>query len=509
MPSASTKTANTAPPINMPDLLHEPIKNVVCVLDKKLRNLEKRKIKLVETKRKAEEGSELNEDQKKALENLILVDNSLATVKEVHKNLTSLEQEYLKLLKRDQKRVKQEQKELFETKSQESVCRTIQIQAILGELTEEVRPDFLNAANGACQLTEDELSHLDSFYELINVSSENKKTNFSSRVKEVGLHLFNLIEAKEKPALENVTYKQLNEILTRIHDCGYFDKDEEVVEEEPELIEEEPEEEEDEEFASVDGDEHIPVVEPEPMNTFPSEDTTEEFVATDIEPISEPFLEEPVVEEVPAEMEQSVVPMEAINGVDLPPEVQQMQQSPDNEKIDFMGESEISPAMLESQQQSLNPVSPEFIPRNMQPLMDEGNGWCEPPSAPQAASSEWNESPATTDSDWQAVPDFNQGNQGGGGFRGRGGRGGGRGFGGRGRGRGGGGGGGFRGGRQDGYNNRDGGNYRGNRGGRGNRGDGNRGPRGGSRGGSGGRGGRGGGGGGFGGGFNNRSSAPQ
>jgi hypothetical protein len=144
---------------------------------------------LVETKKKAEDGNVLNEDQKKALESLNLVDNSLVTVKEIHKTLGGVEQEYVKLLRKDQKRMKQEQTQLLEQKSQQSVLRTIQIQALLGELNEDVRPDFLSAANGACALTEDELSNLDSFYELINVSSESKKTNFSSRVAEVAMHI--------------------------------------------------------------------------------------------------------------------------------------------------------------------------------------------------------------------------------------------------------------------------------------------------------------------------------
>jgi len=515
MPSASSKTAaNSIPPINMPDLLHEPIKNVVCVLDKKLRNLEKRKIKLVETKKKAEEGSELNEDQRKALENLTLVDNSLNTVKEVHKNLTTLEQEYLKLLKRDQKRVKQEQKEQSESKSQETVTQTIQIQAILGELTEEVRPDFLAGTNTACLLTAKDLANLDSFYELINLQSVSKsKTNFTNHVKEVSSHLFSVIEAKEKDAVEGITYKEINEVLARIQACGYFDKVDEVaevaVEEVEEVVVEEVKEEEEveEELVSLEEvEEEIPLEsEPNELISFTENDSptpAEEFSTPDMEPTSEPYAieeetnnEEVVVVAEVAEVETApIVHMEAINGVDLPPEVQQ--QAPDNERIDFMGESEISPAMLESQQQSLNPVSPEFIPRNMQLVSDEApNGWAEPPTAAAAAaaavapSNEWTETPSA-DNEWQAVPDFNQNNPG---FRGRGGRGGGRGFGRGGRGRGGGGGGGFRGGRQDGnYGNRE--NYRGgNRGGRGGgRGEGRGGSRGGNRGrGDGSRGGRG------------------
>ena len=64
--------------------------------------------------------------------------------------------------------------------------------------------------------------------------------------------------------------------------------------------------------------------------------------------------------------------------------------------------------MLESQQQSLNHVSPEFIPRNMQLVSDEApNGWAEPPTAAAAAaaavapSNEWTETPSA-DNEWQA-----------------------------------------------------------------------------------------------------------
>lgn len=457
MPSASSKNGNVIPPINVPDLLQEPIKNVVCVLDKKVRNLEKRKIKLVETKRKAEEGSELNEDQKKALENLILVDNSLATVKEVHKSLTTLELEYLKLLKRDQKRVKQEQKEQFETRCQEAVWRTIQIQSLLSELNEDVRPDFLNATNGACLLTDTELGHLDAFYELISISPENKTTNLSTHIQEVSCHLFNVIEAREKEVLDNLTYKQLNEILTRIQVSGYFEK--ELVGDEPDIAENFKEEinekvvlDENNELAETQSSEAENVIEQYPL----SDEQSNSGSCLDKE------------NEIMNHFDASSIHMDTVNGVDLPPEVQQMQQSPDNEKIDFMGESEISPAMLESQQLSLNPVSPEFIPRNMQPLIDEGNGW-EEQGCVSNQSSEWTES--QTEGDWQAVPELNHNQNVG--FRGRMNRGNSRTFG-RGRGRGGNINGGFRGSRQD------GGCYRGNRS-RGGRGEGNRGPRGGSR----------------------------
>lgn len=182
--------------------------------------------------------------------------------------------------------MKQEQKEQFETRSQEAVCRTIQIQALLVELTEEVRPDFLNAANGACLLTEAELGYLDSFYELINISPDNKKTNFTTHIKEVGCHLFNVIEAKEKQVLENVTYKQLNEILTRIQDSGYFEKD---VEEEPEIVENCKDEEE--ENGNIVSNEKNESDETETTETA-AEDIIEHFQPLDEQPISVTYSEQ-------------------------------------------------------------------------------------------------------------------------------------------------------------------------------------------------------------------------
>lgn len=479
MPTASTKNLNSTPAVNMPDLLQEPIKNMVCVLDKKLRNLEKRKLKLVETKKKADDGSELNEDQKKALENLILVENSLATVKEVHKTLGTVEQEYTKLLRKDQKRTKQEQKEQFEVKTHESVSRTIQIQAILGELNEEVRPDFLSGSNGACELTEDELGNLDSFYELINVSSENKKMNFTGRVSEVAMHIFSVIESKDEVAFDTVTYQQISEILTRVQECGYFDKEEEVeAEEEPEVVEEEPEVEEvvteveeEEPLQAGEQEEEEGTEECEQIEVYTESNHVEEF-PSEGEPEPETFIEPVGEEELTSgaeEIEQPEISIPETNGgVDLPPEVLQVEETPDDQRIDFLGESEISTALLlEAQQQSLNPVSPEFIPRNLQPV--EENGWVEPASAPTASTDAgWTESPSGDNSEWQANSDFSQTNGGDNGYirggRGRGGRSRSnntRGFrGSRG----------FRGGRQGQEGNyREGGNYRG-RGNRGNRG---------------------------------------
>ena len=114
----------------------------------------------------------------------------------------------------------------MENRSQKYVFDVVDAQAILGEMTEDVRPDFLAGSNGACLLTETELENLDGIYELINpASGEEKSKKLSERSKTAGQHLVSLVEGKTSAAVEEVTYKDINNVLQKIKDCGYFDKE--------------------------------------------------------------------------------------------------------------------------------------------------------------------------------------------------------------------------------------------------------------------------------------------
>lgn len=397
-----------------------------------MRNLEKRRIKLLDTKKKADKGEKLNDDQKSALKNLESIDFGLEAMKDVQKNVASLELEYAKLLKKDQKRQKQEQRDQIENRGLENSYRIVEFQAVLGELSEDVRPDFLAGENGACQLTEEDLKKLDKIYELVDPESSDEKSNkLSERSKAASRHLFNLVEGKDKTVFEGSTYKEVNEILRKIIESGYFEKVPENGDAEPEeAVVEEP---------------VVEVEEEKPVETVP----VEEVVTQE---------EETPIEEQPAEPLANI----PVNGVDLPPEVEKTHEVED-EGFRFMGESEIAPA---SQEPALNPVSPEFVPRNMQ---------SQPEETITTESGDGNDN-------WQGGNNNNQG----GNFRGRGRVSRGGGFRGRGRG-----GGNYRGGSKDGNfrggrggNRGGGGNYRGNR--EGGRGGSFRGSRGGFRGGRGG-----------------------
>lgn len=135
---------------------------------------------------------------------------------------------------------------MIETGKHQSINDVIDYQAILGEMSEDVRPDFLAGSNGACQLTESELESLDSIYECINPASgdDEEKTKLSERARVASQNLISLVEGKSSPIVEGgVTFKEVRDTLQKIKASGYFDKEsasEEVVSKEVE--EQKPEE---------------------------------------------------------------------------------------------------------------------------------------------------------------------------------------------------------------------------------------------------------------------------
>jgi len=466
MPSASTKSSQPPPQFNMADLLQDPLKAAVSVMEKKLRNLEKRKGKLTVYTEKAKQGGTLNEDQRKAAENLILVENNLDLVKELLKHMTQMEGEYAKLSKKEAKRVKQEQTVFGESKAHEAIVSVVEIQALLGNLTEEVRPDFLAGTNGACLLSEEELGKLDEVYAIVNPAEE-LAGKLADQVDKCSSNLKMLVDGKDKEAFEGTTFLEVKGILEKVKESGYFDKDVAVAEEEEAAPEEEAPEEEEQAVDPVEGEE------PEEVEAADAPEAAEVEADGEVQVEEEAGVEEATeFEAVPdAEPEVSEAPLvNGGSGVDLP----DVEGQGEEEAIDFLGDSEVviqqedvnddseegevletmvieptPEAQIEDRQQqllqhqevqkqmqqaALNAGSPEFVPRHMQaPPVDEGSAWEETPAAPVAEDNQWSETNA--DAGWQSVESNHSNNQQGFG-RGRG-RGRGRGFsrgGGRGRG---------------------------------------------------------------------------
>ena len=112
--------------------------------------------------------------------------------------------QYAKLSKKEAKRLKQEQTTFGESKAFEAVTGVVEVQALLGNMTEEVRPDFLAGTNGACLLSEEELGKLDEIYAIVNPAEE-LSGKLSEQVDKCSSNLKMLLDGKDKEAFEGAT----------------------------------------------------------------------------------------------------------------------------------------------------------------------------------------------------------------------------------------------------------------------------------------------------------------
>jgi len=263
MPSASTKPEQKAP-LEATD----PLNKAISVVEKKVRNLEKRKGKLDSYKQKQDQGETLNKDQQEAIDRYEVVTQSLEFARELQKSFVSIFTDTEKL-------VKKQRKHDIVRKSQDtsaSVKEVLQLQGLLEMMgSERAREDFKNGKHGAVELTEENLTQFDELYKLVNPSRESEETSYLEQLNNAADHITNLLEAKDKEVV-GTTYKDLRQLCCKVYECSYFAKPpaEEAEEEE---AEETPEEE-------VTATEEVP---PADVNG-----TVEEFVPEEITQQPEP-----------------------------------------------------------------------------------------------------------------------------------------------------------------------------------------------------------------------------
>uniref|UniRef100_A0A8C1CLN5 Cell cycle associated protein 1a n=1 Tax=Cyprinus carpio carpio TaxID=630221 RepID=A0A8C1CLN5_CYPCA len=170
MPSVTT--GDNAVHSSSPDLASAPseaLKQVLGVIDKKVRNMEKKKIQ-----------------------------------KSVKK---ATRREQLKREEVERKRLK----------------AVLEVQYLLEQLGEEsVRQDLTQSSGDAPVLTESELTGLDEFYKLIGPERDSS-VRLVEQFEEASMHLWELLEGRDK-AVAGTTYKALKESLDKMLLSGYFDR---------------------------------------------------------------------------------------------------------------------------------------------------------------------------------------------------------------------------------------------------------------------------------------------
>ncbi|XP_052416831.1 caprin-1-like isoform X1 [Carassius gibelio] len=220
MPSVTT--GENAVHSSSPDLAAAPseaLKQVLGVIDKKVRNMEKKKSKLDDYQTRKNKGEHLNQDQLEALSKAPEVAHNLDFARELQKNFLALNVEIQKTVKKVARR-EQLKREEVERKRLKAV---LEVQYLLEQLGEEgVRQDLTQSSGDAPVLTESELSGLDEFYKLIGPERDSS-VRLAEQFEEASMHLWELLEGRDK-AVAGTTYKALKESLDKMLLSGYFDR---------------------------------------------------------------------------------------------------------------------------------------------------------------------------------------------------------------------------------------------------------------------------------------------
>ncbi|XP_074951125.1 caprin-1 isoform X4 [Phalacrocorax aristotelis] len=196
----------------------EAMKQILGVIDKKLRNLEKKKSKLDDYQERMNKGERLNQDQLDAVSKYQEVTNNLEFAKELQRSFMALSQDIQKTIKKTARR-----EQLMREEAEQKRLKTVlELQFILDKLgDDEVRNDLKQGSNGVPVLTEEELTMLDEFYKLV-YPERDMNVRLNEQYEQASVHLWDLLEGKEKTVC-GTTYKALKEIVERILQTSYFD----------------------------------------------------------------------------------------------------------------------------------------------------------------------------------------------------------------------------------------------------------------------------------------------
>jgi len=200
----------------------DPMSLAIGVIDKKARNLEKRKNKLSSLKDSLDSGTKLDKDQMDAVTKLENVSTQLELVRELQKQFSTMSVDYQRARKKQQRVERQQQKDSERDAQRRSVKYTLLVQDVLNSMDDEAKENFKSGANGAVLLSDDQLTHLDDLYQLLTPSRIDNPS-YQSDLEAASDH-FLLLHEQSPKEVAGTTYKELHELIQTIDQSGYFDK---------------------------------------------------------------------------------------------------------------------------------------------------------------------------------------------------------------------------------------------------------------------------------------------
>ncbi|XP_028601691.2 caprin-2 isoform X10 [Podarcis muralis] len=195
------------------------IDNGLICMKHKIRNIEKKKLKLEDYRDRLKKGEPLNQDQLEAVEKYDEVIHNLEFAKDLQKTFSGLSQDLLKAQRKAQRRESIMKLEAEKKK----LCTVLQVQYVLQSFTQEhVQKDFKCGLNGAIFLSSKELDYLINFAKL-TCSGRNEGVSVEDQMEQSSRYFWDLLEGSEK-TVAGTTYKYLKDLLSKLLNSGYFEK---------------------------------------------------------------------------------------------------------------------------------------------------------------------------------------------------------------------------------------------------------------------------------------------
>ncbi|XP_028254107.1 caprin-2 isoform X2 [Parambassis ranga] len=189
---------------------------LIC-LKHKVRNLEKKKLKLEDYKRRLAGGEGLNKDQMASVEKYEEVQHNLEFARELHKSLDGLTQNLL----RAQKKVLKKEQVAKVDAERKRLTTVLQLQHLLASLQQEhVREDLLAGHNQAPHVPAQQLHSLRQLATQLGVERDNQMS-LEKQMEQASVVYLDLLEGKDKP-VAGTSFKLLKEELTRLLKSKYF-----------------------------------------------------------------------------------------------------------------------------------------------------------------------------------------------------------------------------------------------------------------------------------------------
>ncbi|KAI5101446.1 GPI-anchored membrane protein 1 isoform X1 [Silurus meridionalis] len=362
MPSATTgdyAVQSSSPELGTVPVVapNEALKQVLNIIEKKVRNMEKRKSKLEDYKTRKSKGERLNQDQLDALSKAQEVAHNLDFARELLKSFSTLNIEIQKAVKKTARREQLKREEA----EQRRLKAVLEVQYVLDQLGEEsVRQELrqVERGNDGPLLTEAELTGLDDFYKLVGPERD-PNIRLTDQFEEASVHLWELMEGRDK-AVAGTTYNALKDTLDKILLSGYFDQ---TQTHQNGVCEEEEEEEEQQQQQQPQLPPPIEPAECEEQPAEPEGSVTQEFTEP-IEVEATEFVNRKFIPEATyntsADKEQAgewAVSSEIVSSLQQQPQPPPQPQQPP---------SSMSPALVSPETHSLAPVLP---PTSTDPLV--------------------------------------------------------------------------------------------------------------------------------------------